>query len=97
MNTRLFVLRRVRDWILFPSLGAIVGLSFFPTLALAAPGDVEPGFSFTMNERVYSASVQTDGKVVISGYFSVINGVSRYSVARVNADGTLDTTFSGDV
>lgn len=36
---------------------------------------------------------QHDGKYVVCGAFSQMHGVARNSVARLNADGTLDTTF----
>ncbi len=37
--------------------------------------------------------VQPDGKILICGVFNFFNGVSRVCVARLNADGTLDTSF----
>ena len=43
---------------------------------------------------IENAAVQPDGKIIISGPFSTINGVSRPRVARLNPDGTLDTTFN---
>lgn len=42
---------------------------------------------------VYAIAVQPDGKVLIGGNFSTVNGVSRFCLARLNADGTLDTGF----
>lgn len=48
--------------------------------------------------------VDANGKILIGGVFTSVNGVTRPSVARLNADGTLDTgfvpsgfTFSGQV
>lgn len=46
------------------------------------------------NGLVYTAAVQTDGKIIIGGGFSAYNGVARNCIARLNADGTLDTTFN---
>jgi uncharacterized delta-60 repeat protein len=43
---------------------------------------------------IYGAKVQNDGKILIYGSFTSISGVSRNSLARLNADGTLDTTFN---
>lgn len=37
--------------------------------------------------------LQPDGKVLIGGNFTEIQGSSRNGIARLNADGTLDTTF----
>lgn len=43
---------------------------------------------------VYAIAIQTDGKVIITGDFTQINGISRSKIARLNADGSLDTTFN---
>ena len=40
---------------------------------------------------------QNDGKYVVCGAFSQMHGVARNSVARLNADGTLDFTFNPGV
>lgn len=45
------------------------------------------------NGYVHSMVVQPDGKILIGGSFTTYNGVSRNSVARINSDGTLDTSF----
>lgn len=43
---------------------------------------------------VASAVVQTDGQILLGGSFLNIDGVVRHHIARVNVDGSLDTTFS---
>ncbi len=43
---------------------------------------------------VYSAALQPDGKILIGGAFGNYNGVSRRGIARLNSDGSLDTTFN---
>jgi uncharacterized delta-60 repeat protein len=50
-----------------------------------------PGTGF--NNNVQSISVQTDGKIIVGGDFFVFNGTARFKIARLNADGSLDTTF----
>jgi uncharacterized delta-60 repeat protein len=47
-----------------------------------------------INGEVSSIALQPDGKVLIGGGFSSVAGVTRNSVARLNADGTLDATFA---
>jgi uncharacterized delta-60 repeat protein len=42
-------------------------------------------------------ALQPDGKVLVSGYFTHLNGIVRSQMARVNSDGTLDTTFSAQI
>lgn len=44
--------------------------------------------------RVLQTLVQPDGKLVIAGYFEKVNNVFRRHVARLNSDGTVDSTFS---
>jgi uncharacterized delta-60 repeat protein len=40
-----------------------------------------------------SMALQPDGKLLIGGSFTVYNGAVRTHVARVNADGSVDTSF----
>jgi len=42
---------------------------------------------------IYAFALQSDGKIVIGGRFSNVNGVSRHNIARLNDDGSLDTSF----
>jgi uncharacterized delta-60 repeat protein len=46
-----------------------------------------------VNADVTTLTVQSDGKIVIGGYFTSVGGQARSGVARLNSDGTLDTTF----
>jgi uncharacterized delta-60 repeat protein len=39
-------------------------------------------------------ALQPDGKVLIGGEFTEVDGVARNRIARLNANGTLDTTFN---
>ncbi len=43
---------------------------------------------------VYAVAVQPDARVLIGGYFSSVNNTSATHIARLNADGTLDLSFS---
>ncbi len=47
------------------------------------------------DNRVSAVLVQPDGKIVIGGRFTSFNGTSREYLARLNANGSLDTTFVG--
>lgn len=38
-------------------------------------------------------ALQQDGKILIGGAFTSVSGVARKSIARLNPDGTLDTSF----
>jgi uncharacterized delta-60 repeat protein len=38
-------------------------------------------------------SLQPDGKIVIGGFFTTVEGVKRNRIARLNTNGSLDTSF----
>jgi uncharacterized delta-60 repeat protein len=63
---------------------------------LNANGTIDAGFNpgNGANGGVAAICVQPDGKILIGGYFTSYNGVARSRVARLNADGTLDTGFT---
>ena len=47
------------------------------------------------NSAVNSIKVQTDGKIIVGGSFTSFNGVTGNNrIVRLNADGTLDNTFT---
>jgi uncharacterized delta-60 repeat protein len=43
---------------------------------------------------VDSLAVQADGKILVGGNFSTLGGQTRNRIGRLNADGTLDTSFN---
>ena len=69
------------------------------TLDTSFGGDGKVATDFVRRRDYANAVVvQADGKLVAGGYatYSRTNGRDRFSLARYNADGTLDTTFSSD-
>lgn len=60
-----------------------------------ANGAIDPSFTTGSgaNASVTSILVQPDGKIIITGPFTTFNGTNRARIARLNADGSLDTTF----
>lgn len=46
------------------------------------------------NNNVLALALQTDGKVLIGGNFISYNGTGRTRLARLNSDGSLDTSFN---
>lgn len=81
----------------------LAGLALLLTLlATAAPAQVlDPTFQptdlradFQSNEYIMRAmAVQPDGKVVISGDYTLLDGVVTSTVRRLNADGSADAAF----
>jgi uncharacterized delta-60 repeat protein len=62
-------------------------------------GDGSPDPSFTIQElgpvgAYTSATLQADGKILLAGSFETVGSVSRSQLARLNVDGTVDTTFN---
>jgi uncharacterized delta-60 repeat protein len=45
------------------------------------------------DQAVWAIALQTDGKVVVGGWFNTINGADRKYLARLNGNGTVDTSF----
>jgi uncharacterized delta-60 repeat protein len=71
-------------------------LSFFLCLTLApllALGESGFGTGEGVAGEVLAIAVQKDGKVVIGGAFSSVNGVPRQNLARLNPDGSVDPGF----
>ena len=62
-----------------------------------ADGDVDASFNAGVTEGagfVEDIIVQPDGKIIIAGSFSGVNGVPRSYLARLNPDGSIDQTFN---
>ncbi|HYC45324.1 MAG TPA: DUF4347 domain-containing protein, partial [Burkholderiales bacterium] len=58
-------------------------------------GDGHVLVDFGADDRATSLALQSDGRIVVAGHSST-NGASDFAVARLRADGTLDTAFDGD-
>ncbi|MBK6410308.1 MAG: delta-60 repeat domain-containing protein [Flavobacteriales bacterium] len=71
------------------------GIARIGITRLNADGSMDTSFDqgTGTSSWVESISLQTDGKIVIGGAFSSYNGTSRKNIARLNADGSLDTDF----
>ena len=47
------------------------------------------------NNAIYSATTQSDGKIIVGGFFTTYSGSTNITrIARLNTNGTLDTTFN---
>src|SRR2546427_7198198 len=64
--------------------------------SLAAAGLVDTCFDpgSGTDGAVYAQAVQCDGKIVIGGNFATVGGAEHGYIARLNADGTVDSTFN---
>jgi len=59
-------------------------------------GIIDPSFKLDTrtNSSIRSTAIQSDGKIIIAGFFTLVNGQPRNYIARLNIDGSLDTTFN---
>ena len=64
---------------------------------LNADGSVDASFSAGragVDDGVTSIVLQPDGKILLGGNFTTVNGTARAGVARLDADGSLDPQFT---
>jgi uncharacterized delta-60 repeat protein len=60
-------------------------------------GKVSIGFGAGRQDFATDLVIQSDGKIVVSGYTADANFANyNFAVVRLNKNGSLDTTFSGD-
>lgn len=82
------------------SFGTFSGAVRQNLVRLNADGSIDPGFTsptFTVvnfRSEIFSIAVQDDGKILVAGRFSTVNGEARPTLARLNADGSVDTSFT---
>ncbi len=66
-----------------------------PITRLNADGTFDSSFnSASFNSNAVKVVVQPDGKILLGGFFTGINGVSRRFIARLNSNGSLDASFN---
>jgi uncharacterized delta-60 repeat protein len=51
------------------------------------------GTDFPASGNIGTVSIQSDGKIVIGGWFDTYDGFERDCLTRINTNGTLDTSF----
>jgi uncharacterized delta-60 repeat protein len=63
---------------------------------LNSAGVVDSTFNVSVNTAgiVHRIATQADGKILIGGDFQLVNGAPRSNFARLNADGSLDSTYN---
>jgi uncharacterized delta-60 repeat protein len=87
-------------------IAGALSLAFITQVAFPANGELDPAFGTAGRARIVlpqsvtlnSAALQPDGKVVVVGTKSSTSAPldSDFFVARLSADGSLDTSFHGD-
>jgi len=71
-------------------------ISFNRICRLQPNGSIDTGFNpgAGINGSVYAVTAQPDGKVLVGGAFSTVDGTNRARIARLNGDGNLDLSFN---
>jgi uncharacterized delta-60 repeat protein len=69
----------------------------FNITILAVPGVLDVTFNpgVGANGTIYAIALLDNGKILIGGDFTQVSGVAVPYLARLNADGSVDTTFAG--
>ncbi|MBI4622248.1 MAG: hypothetical protein HY736_03370, partial [Verrucomicrobia bacterium] len=68
-----------------------------------ADGTVDAGYNPNLNSIVNALAIQSDGKVIAGGGFTVVQpgtataGTARNGIVRLNTDGSLDANFDPNV
>lgn len=75
------------------------GTFYYGIVRSNANGSSDTTFNtgFGVDGAILSITLQPDGKVLIGGLFSNVNGVSQGPIARLNPDGGLDSTFNASL
>ena len=76
-------------------LALLTSLLLVISAALAQAGSLDLTFDpgDGADSTIRSVVLQPDGKILIAGDFTSYEGTSRNHIARLNADGSLDTSF----
>jgi uncharacterized delta-60 repeat protein/M6 family metalloprotease-like protein len=79
----------------FTGFNGVSGKNYL--VRLLADGSLDSSFNAGTgaNGTIYSVVLQPDGKILIGGTFTSYNGTAREYLARLNSDGSLDSTFTG--
>jgi len=61
---------------------------------LNSDGTKDASFTCSTDDNVRAIAIQPDGKIFIAGEFSHVDKIEREGIARLNTDGSLDTSFN---
>lgn len=74
---------------------------FFAINCFAQPGTLDASFSSgtavnlgSFSQWLRAAVVQSDGKIIVGGSFSIFNGETKRGIVRLNTDGSIDNSFA---
>jgi uncharacterized delta-60 repeat protein len=73
--------------------------SFAHILRLNSDGSIDETFNSGtgFNDNCYVCKITNDGKILVGGYFSSYNETNSAYLAKLNSDGSIDSTFAGNI
>ncbi len=74
-------------------LTTLICLFLFSISVCAQRLNYDSSFTPTINGDVNLVELLSDGKILIAGVFTTVNGVARKKIARLNPDGSLNASF----
>ena len=93
----------IRSIILQPNGKIVVGGDFTTfnnnpqnrLVRLNTNGSVDNAFNIGSgaNNYINTTVLQSDGKILVGGFFDIFNGISESRLVRLNSDGSIDNTF----
>ena len=75
--------------------GTIMATRALAEAANRFPARIDNTFAANVDGAVFAIQRQPDGKILIGGRFSKVNGQNHQGLARIFPDGRLDTSFAG--
>ncbi len=78
-------------------LTTLICLFLFSVSVFAQRLNYDSSFTPALNGSVNFVEILSDGKILIAGDFTVVNGVGRAKIARLNPDGSLDEAFNANL
>ncbi len=80
----------------------LIGFILSAVVASAQNPTAADGFDPNVDGNVYAMVTQPDGKIIVAGQFSLFRPaigapVTRRNIARINPDGTVDSSFNPNV
>ncbi len=86
--------------ILVSCKGLVSGNNINRVVRLNSDGSLDTSFSLGQGStngsiaEITSLEIQPNGRILVGGYFSTYNGITKNGVVRLNTDGTIDNTFN---
>ena len=71
------------------------GINADRIIRLNSDGSVDTSFIYGtgFNNTIQKINIQSDGKIVVGGFFTSYNGTGANYIIRLNSDGSIDTSF----